>query len=134
MERYAAKLLFQFRVVSAGVANKRRTCEEQILVIECECADDALKEAKRLGRKGQFRYKNSADGTVHYEFVGVVDLLHLGVECEANEVWYQIKELLNPMERRSTLVPPEANLNAIAWERRPVRRSTSGRRPRRRPK
>jgi hypothetical protein len=45
-----------------------------------------------------------------------MDLLGLGPECEENEVWYEIKEYLNPMERKSKLLPPEKRLSAIANE------------------
>src|SRR5687767_12622895 len=117
MEQYAAKLLFQFRVVSNGVANKRRTCEERIIVLESGSAKEALGQAKRAGRDAQHSYKNSAGGTVHFEFVGVLDLLHFGPECDSNEVWYTIRDLLTPMERKRALIPPEKELNAIAWER-----------------
>jgi hypothetical protein len=35
-ERYAAKLLFQFRVEVNGDSGKRRLCEERIVVLEAQ--------------------------------------------------------------------------------------------------
>ena len=128
MERYSAKLLFQFRVVTYGRANRRRTCEERIVVFRARSADDALKRAKKAGRTAQHQYKNNTGGTVHFEFVGVLDLQHLGADCEANEVWYDIKELVTPMERKGTLVPREDKLTAIAWERGSLSRKNSRKR------
>jgi len=116
LERYAAKLLFQFRVVTNGLSNKRRLCEERIVVIQAPSAKKALAQVKRLGRKAQHSYTNDQNGTVNFEFVGVLDLLHLGIECEENEVWYEINERLQPMERREAIVPAESRLNAIALE------------------
>lgn len=116
-ERYSAKLLFQFRVITNGTSNKRRTCEERIILLKCGSAKDALHEAKKFGRNAQYFYKNDAGGTIHFEFVGVLDLQHLGIECEENEVWYDITEALTPMERRDKLIPPEGKLSAIVWER-----------------
>lgn len=116
LERYAAKLLFQFRVVTNGSANKRRLCEERIVVVRAPAAREALVLAKDIGRKAQHSYKNDNNGKVCFQFVGVLDLLHLGPECEDNEVWYDITERLRPMERRHTIVPPESRLNAIALE------------------
>lgn len=116
MERYSAKLLFQFRVVTAGRQNKRRTCEERIIVVRAASAASALKKAKEEGRKAQHRYKNDSGGVVHFEFVGILDLQHLGPECEANEVWYNIKELLTPMERKKALIPKESKLSAVVNE------------------
>lgn len=118
MERYASKLLFQFRVVTGRTANKRRLCEERIIVLDAVSAREALTKAKRAGRAAEHRFSNESGGTVHFEFVGVLDLLQLGDECEQNEVWYELRELLKPMERKKTLVPPESKLNAISWERR----------------
>jgi hypothetical protein len=46
----------------------------------------------------------------------VLDLLHLGVECEPNEVWYTIRQRVRPMERRSSLIPRSEKLNAIREE------------------
>ena len=65
-----------------------------------------------------------------FEFVGVTDLLKLGLECEADEVWYDIVQKLKPMERRRELIPPPERLNAIAWERsnKPLERTGKARR------
>jgi hypothetical protein len=116
LERYAAKLLFQFRVVTNGSANKRRLCEERIVVVRAQAAREALALAKDIGRKAQHSYMNSENGKVSFQFVGVLDLLHLGPECEDNEVWYDITERLQPMERRRKIVPPESSLTAVARE------------------
>ncbi len=48
-----------------------------------------------------------------FEFVGVRDLIGCDPACESDEVWYQIVEMMTPMERRSTLIPPESKLCAI---------------------
>ena len=117
MERYAAKLLFQFRVVTDGVSNSRRTCEERIVLIPARSAGSALKKAKLAGRKSEHRYRNDEGGSVHFEFVGVLDLLRLGAECETDEVWYDIRDLVRPMERRDALIPSEKDLNAFREER-----------------
>jgi len=116
LERYAAKLLFQYCVVTNGVSNKRRLCEERIVVVQAATAKEALAQVKKAARKGQHSYKNNTNGKVNFQFVGVLDLLHLGSECEENEVWYDISERLLPMERRGTIVPAESRLNAIALE------------------
>ncbi len=107
-------LLFQFRVVTDGVANRRRLCERRLLVLEALSGRDALKKAKRRGRKSEHHYANSRGGQVFFEFVGVLDLLNLGPECEDGEVWYQLCELLEPRERQDQLIPAEETLQAIA--------------------
>jgi hypothetical protein len=112
MKRYAAKLLFQFRVLRS----KRRLCEERIILLQSGSAGHALALAKRRGRESQHTYTNGLGEPVHFEFVGVVELLHLGPECEADEVWYELKERLLPMERKARHLSAESALAAIRNE------------------
>jgi Domain of unknown function (DUF4288) len=111
--RFAAKLLFQFRVDLCGKSNVMRTCEERIIVFTATSARSALAAAKRRGRSAQHKYKNNYGAVVHFEFVGVLDLLHLGDECEDDEVWYNITLRKRPKERASSILPAESSLNAI---------------------
>jgi len=110
--RYSVLLLFQFRVVSArtGVANRRRWCEKRLILLRAASFRDALRQAKRRGRQSQYDYDNDHGDRVYFEFVGVMDLLALGIECEADEVWYDMAYLLEPMERSYRWCPPEAEL------------------------
>jgi hypothetical protein len=111
--KYAAKLLFQFRVVIDGASGRRRTCEERIITLSATHSRAALREAKRRGRAAQHHYKNNEGNPVYFEFVGVLDLLRLDPACEPDEVWYDITERICPMERRATIIPPERELSAI---------------------
>jgi hypothetical protein len=113
MNRYAATLLFQFKVIVGGVPGKRRTCEERIIVIEANSARAALRHAKTRDNDSQHRYRNTDGNPVRFEFVGVMDRLELGVECAADEVWYEITDRLEPSERRAQLIPLEQHLNAL---------------------
>lgn len=111
--RFAAKLLFQFRVDSGDTPSVMRRCEERIILIHAPTAKKALAAAKRRGRSAQHNYVNDAGRKVYFEFVGLMDLLHLGVECEEDEVWYDITHRKLPMERADSILPPENQLNAI---------------------
>lgn len=111
--RFAAKLLFQFRVVDEGEANIMRLCEERIILISAPTARRALGLAKRRGKTAQHSYKNASGAMIYFEFVGLMDLLHLGIECETDEVWYNIIRRKLPMERADSICPPESELNAI---------------------
>jgi len=108
--RFSAKLLFQFRV---GTSSVMRLCEERIILLTANSGRGALALAKKRGKAAQHKYKNNEGVMVHFEFVGVLDLLHLGVECEPDEVWYNITQRKLPKERASQILPPEASLNAI---------------------
>ena len=103
--RYAAKLLFQFSV--EGDVRKHRLCEERILNFQARSPREALRVAKQRGKKGEHAYKNSDGDVVAFQFVGVMDLMSLGVEAGDDEVWYEIRERLNPMERRTRIIPNE---------------------------
>ena len=106
MARFAAKLLFQFRVSINGDSGKRRTCEERIILLQAATAKRALAQAKLKGRRAEYQYKNSEDNPVHFELIGIMELLELGLECEEDEVWYDIVERMLPSERRAKLIPP----------------------------
>lgn len=110
MIRYAAKLLFQFHVAVKGEPGKRRLCEERIINFKARSPEEALRLAKLRGKRGQFAYKNSEGNKVSFQFVGVLDLMSLGIECEAEEVWYEIRPRLCPMERRDRIVPSDRKL------------------------
>jgi hypothetical protein len=113
---YSAKLLFEHWITANGQPAVRRTCEERLILLQATSARLALREAKAQARASQWRSRNSHGNPWHFRFIGVLDLLHLGIECQPNEVWYDIKERVTPMERRRTLVPPERCLNAIRNE------------------
>jgi hypothetical protein len=93
-------------------------CEERIIVLESRNARAALALAKRRGIAAQYRYNNGDGNPVFFEFVGILDLLELGAECDKDEVWYNIVQRVKPMERKSQILPPEQKLNAVLWERR----------------
>ncbi|HEY7115289.1 MAG TPA: DUF4288 domain-containing protein [Tepidisphaeraceae bacterium] len=108
--RYAAKLLFQFRVVTGGRSNKRRLCEERIVLVNATTARIALATAKRRGAAAVLHYQNPEGDDVHFEFVGVLDLIHLGLECEPGEVWWEMRHALMPSERRKRIIPSDREL------------------------
>lgn len=111
--RYGAKLLFQFRVTVDGSPGIRRICEERIINFSATDARAALKEAKRRGRAAQHSYRNNHGNPVYFQFLGVMELLCLGVECDDDEVWYDILERVTPKERSRKFIPPESKLHAI---------------------
>ncbi len=113
MERFAAKLLFQYRVTVGGENNKRRTCEERIINVSASDPDEALIKVKDYAKSEEHKYKNNEGNRVSFEFVGILDMMHLGSEAEAEEVWYEIKEYLTPKERKGKLMPKEKDLNVF---------------------
>lgn len=121
-QRYAAMLLFQFRVITAGVSDKKRLCEKRLILITAKDGRAALRAAKQRGRKAQYNYLNDEGGRVRFEFIGVLDLLHLGIECEPDEVYYQHCRLTEPMERRGRLIPPDSRLQAVLYDKNAARK------------
>lgn len=117
MKKYSAKLLFQFRVSISGQSSKRRICEERIVLFQGRTASSALKKAIHYGRREEHDFLNDDGNSVYVEFVGVLELIHLGIECRENEVLYEITERLQPMERKGKLIPAEESLSAVRIER-----------------
>jgi hypothetical protein len=125
---YAAKLLFEFFILTGGKPGVRRLCEERLVLVQAPSARSALRAARQDGRASEYRSANGGS-PLHFRLVGVLDLLHLGAECRANEVWYDIVQRVQPMERRSAILPPESRLNAIREEL-----ALHGNRPARKPR
>lgn len=118
MKRYSEKLLFQYRAdLGQGQSDIMRRCEERIIVVMARSAESALKKVKIYAEKEEFDGEAEAGNSIYFEFVGVMDLLELGTECEANEVWYNIVTRKLPSERKDVFIPKESNLNALFWER-----------------
>jgi hypothetical protein len=117
MKRYSAMLLFQYRAeFSSGKSNIMRTCEERLIVLSARNAKSALSKAKAHGNKAEFDGENEDGDPVYFEFVGVRDLLEIGAECEADEVWYDIFTRKQPSERKDKFIPQEQDLMAIKLE------------------
>jgi hypothetical protein len=115
--RFAATLLFQFRVVIRGDSGIRRVCEKRVINFVAQGGRQALSKARKAGRAAEYRYKNLSGYPVHFEFVGLLDLMELGMECGPNEVWYDIITMERPMERRTKLIPRVSKLSAIRFLR-----------------
>ncbi|KJV37315.1 DUF4288 domain-containing protein [Luteibacter yeojuensis] len=115
-ERYAAKLVFQMRF-DDDVTGGFRTVEERIVLIHAPSGEAAYQAAQKRGRLGRSTYLNDAGHRVHIEYVGVVDLMHLGPEVEDDEVWYDIRRMKDPMARKADLIPRKSELSAIRLER-----------------
>lgn len=108
--RYAAKLLFQYRVVVEGESESRRTCEESIINFQARGPKDALRHAKKRGRDREIHYIAKAGNSVFFEFVGVLDIEDQGCECQDDEVWYDIRTMVRPMERKDDILPSDKKL------------------------
>jgi hypothetical protein len=55
---------------------------------------------------------NDHNDPVDFQFVGVQGLRCLDPQCELDEVWYDIRELLAPMERKGAIFPTDDELIA----------------------
>ncbi|MGH7847886.1 MAG: DUF4288 domain-containing protein [Candidatus Binatia bacterium] len=119
-KRYAAKLLYQYEALNPRLRGERRLCEESTILIRARSAKEALRLAKRHARRRYFTFRTRDGVRVGFQFVGVRELMHLGVECQPEEVWYDIIRLVRPMERRAKLLPRERDLNAMWLEAPPT--------------
>lgn len=108
--RYSAKILFQYRVGPAEESSFR-TCEERIITFHGRSSQEAYDIAVKKGMASQSSYVNDSGMDVHIEFIGVIDLMELGEECGAEDVWYEIKTMLRPKERRSKIIPRRESLS-----------------------
>ena len=102
MKRYAAKLLFDWNRDPVTGSRSTRLFEERIVVFSARSAREALAAAKRLGGQSEVRY----DSGLRLRFVGLIQVMELGVECEEGEVWWEFRR------RRMTIAQAKAWLPA----------------------
>jgi hypothetical protein len=102
VQRLACKLLFQHRVMINGKPGKFRKCEVRTVVFDCVENDlyDAVDRVFAYARSQQRNYMNTAGRKVYFEFVGILDFIRLGGECDENEMWYDYVVKKEPMENR----------------------------------
>jgi hypothetical protein len=118
--KYASKLLFQFRFDNEGKGGFR-TIEERICLIEAESAERAYEKFLNKGKSLRRVFKNSEGERCTFEFIGIMDMMHLGIECEPGEVWYEFRKMKFPMERKGNLLPRKEALSAIRYEHEKLR-------------
>jgi len=117
MNRYAAKLLFQWNAMPGGRVSSRRVCEERIVNFRAASPRSAVAKAKTIGRQGTFR-----SGDIRFQFVGILQLMELGVESGPGEAWWELSYRSRPLERRGKILPREKDLRVFAKPSRSSRR------------
>jgi hypothetical protein len=110
--KFAALLLFQFRVDKNGISNKKRICEERIIHFFEKSPDEALVKARTRGKEEEFDYEDNGKH-VYFEFVGIVELIDLISLGNEDEVWSILVEKVLPMERKNNLIPDVNKLNVF---------------------
>lgn len=120
MARYAVKLLFDWNPDPVTGSRVMRLSEERIIVFTARSARAALERAKRLGRQGDLKY----GGGLRLRFVGVLQLMELGVECAEGEVWWELRRRRRAKERARVLVPAEKTLYVFSDGQRARSRAT----------
>ena len=90
--------------------DKRRWCEERIISFRAADAKSAISHAKATAKESTYDFVNAQGLRVFFEFVGILDLLHLGEECQAEDVWYEFTQRLQPKERKRNIIPNDATL------------------------
>ena len=81
MKRYAAKLLFDWNEDPVTGSRMTRLFEERIVHFDARSARSAITAARRLGSRSELRY----DSGLRLRFVGLLQLMELGIECAEGE-------------------------------------------------
>ena len=118
--KFAAFLLFQFKTTTNDIINKKRICEERIYNINTTSSEDAYLKANQIGKEEEFSY-NDEEKLINFEFIGIVDLIELSDIDDENLVWSRFQEKVNPMERKSKLIPKKENLTVFKTNKRKLK-------------
>ncbi len=89
LKRYSAKLVFYY---DDGQSCFFSTCEERIITFDSRGPKEALKLAMRIGKDAEYEFENAFGDSVSFRFIGIVDVIHLGIECQEGEVWYDVSK------------------------------------------
>lgn len=95
MCRYAARIIHQFKSKILDMKSRKK-CVITTIVFEANNGRTAIQTAKRIGKKMAVNYKNTDRDRISYTFLGIIDIMQLGDECEVYEVWYDAKSFTNP--------------------------------------
>lgn len=115
MSRYSAKLLFQYRFPK-DLASRYRTVEERLVCLHASSAKQALSMFKQRGKRDAYRFTNNDGVPVRFEFVGVIEMIHLGQEAEKDEFWYSVRRMKMTREKEKSVVPSAQDLSAFRYE------------------
>ena len=113
MIRYAANLLFEFRIKEAP--STRPLCEKRIIVFRASGTREAIRRAKRRGKQSELSYPNADDQTVQIRFLGLIDVISLDGSDE-DEAYYSLRRITNPARQ----VRPDAQLSVVVSEHRSI--------------
>lgn len=111
--RYAGKLLFQY-IAPHESPDSLLVIEERTLVLKAASAGKALKAFRARGTEGAFSFVNNYGVKMKFQFVGVLEMISLGIESDDDEVWYVIRKMKGPRNR----VPASSELLAVKNEKR----------------
>lgn len=117
IRKFAAKLLWQYEVQDGSI-RKKRICEERTVVFDSRDAEDAYRKAVRCGYEEECSWWVDEEETakVERQFVGIVELLELSDwddDEEFQEVWCELKDRVEPLERRERFIPPKGDLSVF---------------------
>ena len=129
MAKYAARMLWQYRPQEGSVSKQRRICEERVVVFDADSGHEAYEKIDAYGRASQLHstVRNEPDVKIHFEFIGVIDLILLSdwsENDEFQEVWYELYDRLRPMERKDKLIPKKEELREFYVGKLPRRGKT----------
>jgi len=109
---YVTTLIICCRVENEGA--RLRTCDEQIRLLRASDSEMAYAKAVQLGKEEEVSYQNTYGQTVHWEFVGLVDLEELPIEAIEDGV--EIKSHLFSSKNPTRLARPKDDLTIFRWE------------------
>lgn len=109
---YVTTLVICSRLENEGA--RLRTCDEQIRLLRASDSETAYEKAIQLGKAEEVAYQNTYGQTVHWEFVGLVDLEELPSETIEDGV--EIKSRLFRSKNPTHLARSKDELTVFRWE------------------
>ena len=117
---YSAKMLWQYRIEKGNESKKVRACEEQVVLFKAQSDSKAYSKANKFGKSEEHQVDVDVSRGVkmYFEFVGIRELVELSDwdesgEEEFREVFFEVKDMLEPKERAAKIIPPKGELSVF---------------------
>lgn len=100
MRRFSASLVFVYSQATDGVM---RLMERRIVSVEAASAEEAYAAVMQLGKDGEVRKDRRTGTNFSLDFMGVQEMIELGLEASPHEVWHELSRVKWPLVSKNAV-------------------------------
>lgn len=100
MRRYSAILILIYEQFAHSAT---RLMERRMVSVESKSAEDAYDLFMKIGRASEVRKNKRTKTNFSLIFIGLQEMIELGVEASPHEVWHEVSRVKWPLVRRNAV-------------------------------